>query len=185
MTEVVQIDVEPASDEAFAPFGRLIGLGQGENDAVFANPGLRSWRVDYDCADQTEVMFIWFDHVPMTFSKIERHFAVTQTFIPHDRAEMIMVVAPATDPSDWNDLPPALSLRAFRIPGTHGVMMWKGVWHTLNRYPIDPPGGGFTLLTSRATQAELEREKRDGTLPKLTQTVDCNERLNVSFAVRL
>lgn len=182
MTEVVLIDVEPASDKTFAPFGRLIG--PREDAPVFRNKGLRSWRLDYQCTDATEVMFIWFDYLPMAFSKIERHFDVTQSFIPLDRAEMVMVVAPRTDPMDWNDLPPPQSLRAFLIPGTHGVMMWKGVWHALNRYPTDPLGGGFTLLTSAATQAELEREKRDGTPPKLTQAVDYADRFSVHFEVR-
>lgn len=181
MIKVVRIDVEPVSDEAFAPFGQLIGLS--EDTPVFQNPGLRSWRLNYQCVDATEAMFIWFDHVPMAFSKIERHFNVTQSFIPLDRVEMVMVVAPRTDPTDWNDLPPPPALRAFLIPGTHGVMMWKGVWHALNRYPTQPPGGGFTLLTSVATQAELEREKRDGTPPKLTQAVDYADRFKVRFEV--
>lgn len=182
MTEVVYVDVEPVTAEAFAPFGQLIGLS--EDAPVFRNQGLSSWRLDYQCDDATEVMFIWFDHVPMAFSKLERHFGVTQSFIPLDRTDMVMVVAPRTDPNDWNDLPPPGSIRAFLIPATYGVMMWKGVWHALNRYPTSPPGAGFTLLTSAATQAELQREKQDGTPPKLTQAADYADRLNVRFEVR-
>ena len=77
MTRVVHVDVEPVTGEAFAPFGQLIGVR--EDAPVFRNQGLSSWRLDYQCDDATEVMFIWFDHVPMAFSKLERHFGVTQS----------------------------------------------------------------------------------------------------------
>jgi ureidoglycolate lyase len=183
VTKVVQIDVKPATDDAFAPFGRLIGLGERSPD--FRGNGLRSWRYDYGAEDQTELMYIWFDHIPMRFSKLERHFDVTQSFIPLGGVEMVMVVAPQTDPENWDDLPTPESVQAFLIPGDRGVMMWKGVWHALNRFPTQPPGGGFALLTSRATQNELERELNGGYKPRLTQAVDYETRLDVRFEIAI
>lgn len=179
MTKVVHIDVKPVTAENFAPYGQLIGLSDAEPN--FRGNGLRSWRLGYGADDQTELMFIWFDFIPMRFSKLERHFNVTQSFVPLGGVSMVMVVAPRTDPGNWDDLPQPESLEAFLIPGNCGVMMWKGVWHALNRFPVKPPGGGFALLTSHETQNELERELHTGYRPKLTQAVDYEAAFDVSF----
>lgn len=181
MPTIVHIDVEPATHESFAPFGQLIG--PSDDKPVFHGDGLRSWRLKYEIDGTTEVMFIQFDFKPMVFSKIERHFNVTQSFLPLDAAEMIMVVGPRTNPDDWTALPAPQSLRAFLVPGTHGVMMWKGVWHALNRFPTKPPGAGFALLTAAETQNELERQLQSGYQPKLTQAADYLERFDVTFEV--
>jgi ureidoglycolate hydrolase len=180
---VVRVSVKPATAESFAPFGQLVGLRDSQPD--FHGSGLRSWRLDYECKDSTELMFIWFDYVPMRFSKLERHFNVTQSFVPLNDAAMVMVVAPKTDPSNWEDLPAPESVQAFLIPGDRGVMMWKGVWHALNRFPVKAPGGGFALLTSRETQSELERQLKTGSQPQLTQAVDYQTRFSVTFEVEM
>lgn len=183
MAETVYVDVKALTDESFAPYGQIVGVRQKEPN--FHGKGLRSWRLDYSADDQTELMFIWFDHMPMRFSKLERHFGVTQAFVPLDGAAMVMVVAPRTDPANWADLPAPASVEAFLVPGNCGVMLWKGVWHALNRYPVRAEGGGFALLTSHDTQAELERELRLGDKPKLTQAVDYATTFNVDFEVRM
>ena len=63
---------------------------------------------------------------------MERHLNVAQAFIPLNGAEMVMVVGPRTDIGQRDDAPDPGQLRAFLVPGTHGVMMWRGVWHTLH-----------------------------------------------------
>ncbi len=183
MSQVIEIKVEALTDAAFAPFGQLIGPREGA--PAFGGEGLSSWRLDYDAAGATELMYIWFDHIPMTFSRIERHLNVTQGFVPLNAAEMVMVVGPRTDTSGRSEAPDPRELRAFLVPGTHGVMMWRGVWHTLNRYPTRAPGGGFVLLTSKETQSELEREKRDGLQPQLTHVFDYAERDGTRFEIRI
>ena len=94
MSQVIEIKVEALSDEAFAPFGQLIGPREGT--PAFGGEGLRSWRLEYDADGATEAMYIWFDYIPMTFSRIERHLNVTQAFVPLNAAEMVMVVGPRT-----------------------------------------------------------------------------------------
>jgi len=148
--------VEPASHEEFAPFGQLIS----EQDAApaFHGDGLRSWQLANDVDGTTELMFIRYEYKPMIFSTIERHFNETQCFIPLAGAAMVMVVAPRTDETDRSVLPGPESLRAFLVEGSSGVLLWKGVWHALNRFPVQPPGAGFALLTATETQSELERQ---------------------------
>jgi ureidoglycolate hydrolase len=179
VTQVVRIGVKPVTEHSFAPFGQLIGLRESEPN--FHGNGLRSWRLNYGADGETELMYIWFDYMPMRFSKLERHFNVTQAFVPLNGVSMIMVVAPGTDPANWEDVPAPESVQAFLIPGDCGVMLWKGVWHALNRYPIKPPGGGFALLTTRETQNELERQLHTGYQPQLTQAVDYETRFDVRF----
>lgn len=181
MPKVIPIAVEPASHEAFAPFGQLIS--EQDTAPVFHGDGLRSWRLAYDIDGATELMFIRYEYRPMTFSAIERHFNVTQCFIPLEGASVVMVVAPRTDEADRSVLPAPESLRAFLVEGSSGVLLWKGVWHALNRFPVRPPGAGFALLTGAETQSELERQLREGLAPQLTQAVDYEGRFGVRFEV--
>jgi ureidoglycolate lyase len=181
MPKIVSVPVERASHETFAPFGQLIC--EQETAPVFHGDGLRSWRFGYDIDGATELMFIRYDYKPMIFSAIERHFNVTQCFIPLAGAGVVMVVAPRTDERDWSILPSPKSLRAFLVEGSSGILLWKGVWHSLNRFPAEPPSAGFALLTATETQSELERQLLDGVPPKLTQAVDYESRFGIRFEV--
>jgi ureidoglycolate lyase len=181
MPKSVRIPVERASHEGFAPFGQLIG--EQSSPPVFSGDGLRSWRLAYDIVGTTELMFIRYDYRPMVFSAIERHFNVTQCFVPLAGAGVVMVVAPRTDESDLSILPAPSSLRAFLLEGSAGALLWKGVWHSLNRFPVRPPDAGFALLTSAETQSELEHQSREGTQPRLTEAVDYESRFGIQFEI--
>jgi len=50
--------------------------------------------------------------------------------------------------------------------------MWRGTWHALTRFPAGPGGGDFIMVTSDATQRELEAHSADGLTPTLTNIVD-------------
>ncbi|MEQ8967518.1 MAG: ureidoglycolate lyase [Azospirillaceae bacterium] len=164
------IPLEPLSVEAFAPFGALIGAAAGE--PVFRNPGLASWRLPFEADGAVEVMFALYDYQEPAFTKIERHHGVSQAFVPLGGAASLMVVAPRTE---GEAVPAPSDLRAFLVPGDTGVLLHRGVWHALNRFPARPPSAGFALLTSAATQEELEREKREDYRPALTDVHDFAE----------
>ena len=80
MGKTVDIALEQVTGEAFAPYGELIE--EPAAPPVFSNPGLRSWRLDYEASGATDLMVIRHDYRPMTFAKLERHSNVTQCFIP-------------------------------------------------------------------------------------------------------
>lgn len=181
MLKTVPIPVERVSHEEFAPFGQLIS--EQDTPPTFHGDGLRSWELAYDIEGTTELMFIHYEHKQMKFSAIERHFNVTQCFVPLASIGFVMVVAPRTDERDRSILPAPESLRAFLIEGSAGVLMWKGVWHSLNRFPVQPPGAGFALLTATETQSELERQLREGVPPELTQAIDYECRFGIRFEV--
>ncbi|QIE56601.1 hypothetical protein G5B40_14835 [Pikeienuella piscinae] len=151
--------------ESFAPFGEILDLQDAE--PVFQNPGLRSWRTGYEAESATELMVIEFDEIPMTFDRIERHHQVSQCFLPLRGRPMVMVVAPKTG----EDAPAAASVRAFLVGQHQGILLHRSVWHALNRFPI---GGSavHALVTTAATQAELEAERRGGPKPRLTDVHD-------------
>jgi ureidoglycolate lyase len=179
--KTVHIPVEPASHEAFAPFGQLIS--EQDTAPAFHGDGLRSWRLAYDIDGTTELMFIRYEYKPMIFSTIERHFNVTQCFIPLAGTGVVMVVAPRTDETDRSALPAPESLRAFLVEGSSGVLLWKGVWHALNRFPVQPPGAGFALLTTAETQSELVRQLHEDVAPLLTHAVDYETHFGIRFEV--
>jgi len=95
-------------------------------------------------------------------------------------APSVMVVAA---PTERASMPEPGELRAFYVPGTVGIMLWRGTWHALTRFPATPGGAGFAFLTDAHTQRELEKQRADGTPPRLTQEIDYRERCGVSFEV--
>jgi ureidoglycolate lyase len=182
MPNVVQIRLERLSVEAFAPFGQLI-CARDDEPPIFGGAHLSSWRQDFEALGPTELMYIHYAHQEMAFSALERHFQVTQAFIPLGGAASVMVAAPPTDPDDWASVPEPAQLRAFHVPGTVGLMLWRGTWHALTRFPVGRDGAGFAFLTDARTQRELEQQQADGTPPELTQQIDYGERFGVSFQV--
>jgi len=181
MPEIVEISLEPLTREAFAPFGQVIREFPGAPD--FEGPHIASWRLDFLADGAVELMVTRYRHQPFAFTLMERHFSVTQGFVALGGAASVMVVAGPTAIDDRALTPTPDTLRAFHVDGSSGVMLWKGTWHALTRFPARPPGAAFALLTARETQRELERERRDGTAPKLTQVADFETARGIGFRV--
>ena len=182
MSNVVQIHLKRLTAEAFAPFGQLI-CECSDEPPTFEGQELRSWHFDLEVDGTTELMYIHYAHKPIVFSTVERHFRVTQTFIPLGGAASVMVVAPPTDPKDWDSVPEPSQYCAFYVPGTVGIMLWRATWHAMTRFPINPHGAGFAFLTDASTQRELETQEDDGIPAKLTQQIDYLQRDGISFKV--
>ncbi|WP_395711137.1 hypothetical protein [Reyranella sp.] len=58
-------------------------------------------------------------------------------------------------------------MNAFRMDGSVAGVLHRGTWHALRRFPIGAALIDIVLLTGRDAQAELERQARDGSLPRL------------------
>jgi ureidoglycolate lyase len=181
MTRFVDITVEPLSEASFAPFGAVIGAG--EAGPVLSVATMETWKVPFEVEDAAEVIFCRFHRQEPVFSMLERHLAVTQAFLPLAGRRSIMVVAPPTDESDRNAGPEPGAVRAFLLAGDEGVVLHRGTWHALRRFPVDDPHADFVMLTSRGTQAEIERQAADGTTPALTHEIDYAKARGVTFRI--
>jgi ureidoglycolate lyase len=174
--------MEPWTDEAFEPFGFVL---RGTSPPAFESGTLQTWTSPFEVDDQVLVTLCRYHREPVRFSRLERHFAVTQAFLPLGGCRSVMVVAPATATGAPSDVPDPASIRAFELPGDAGVVLKRGTWHALRRYPLDASYVDFVLLTSAATQAEIEAMASAGTPPeRLTQEVDYLERDQLCFEVR-
>jgi ureidoglycolate hydrolase len=177
----VAVRLEWLSDAAFAPFGQIVGAG--ERPASFEAAHLWNWRIGFEADGPTEVLLIRYKYQEPAFRHLERHFHVTQGFVPLGGVASIMVVAAPTDPDDMDAIPAAESVRAFLMDGGAGVVLHRGTWHALSRFPVRPPHVDVAFLTDRATQADIEASGKAGTSPVRTQIVDYAARFGVSFRV--
>lgn len=178
---VVDVALEHLSVNTFELFGEIIGTH--DSPPVFSGPHIKSWSLNFTCDGDTEFMYVRYIHQPLEFSVLESHSGVTQCFTPLGYYPSVMVVAPANAGDDNPGFPEPNSVRAFLVPGDRGILLWRGTWHALTRFPVMSTGAEFALLTSVNTQRELEREKRDGTPPKLTRVVDCAEENGLTYRV--
>lgn len=130
MSDVVLRPV-PITAERFAPYGDVIHAApatiQAMNDARFERFDDLA-RVDVDQADGGRVAIsIARSKTPTTlphrFDMVERHPLGSQAFIPLAPFSFVVVVAPAGESVDIDDL------RAFVTNGSQGINYHKGVWH--------------------------------------------------------
>lgn len=183
MDRTVTVEPEPLTVEAFEPFGQVFGPDRARTTGFYANTSSR--RLGFSMQDE-EVRLIVVDsaYVPWTFHAMERHFAITQTFVPLDGAPNVMVVAAPTNPDDPDDIPKPGQIRAFHMDGSQSVLLWRGTWHALaSPFPARPAGARYLLITGLETDRELRRHDRDGTPCRLTQIVDYRSTLSVVMEV--
>ena len=96
--------------------------------------------MDFAIDGEIELEFAEFDHKPvLEFTRMERHYNVTQAFFPLGNDASVTVFAPPTDPRDPLAVPKPADMRALYMDGAQGIMMWKGTWHS-GRFPARPPG---------------------------------------------
>jgi len=181
MLKCTEVEIEPLEAGAFEPFGQIIG--QRASPPTFAAPHVAAWRMDFGVDGQIDLMFNRFVFMPMEFSEMERHFNVTQSFIPLGGSPSVMVVAPRTGRDGAEARPRHTAVRAFYVGGSQGVLLWKGTWHALTRFPARPPFADFAMITGLDTQHELERQKTDGSMPMLTEVCDFTKTEGVTFKV--
>lgn len=181
MSRMVEVAVEPLDMATFAPFGTIVGVVGGSPALDWGT--LQTWMTPFDVDGPPQMTLCRYHREPVEWSRMERHLGVTQAFLPLGGAASVMVVAPASDLADRAALPPPASVRAFYMDGTAGVVLHRGTWHALRRFPVDAPLIDIVLLTGRDTQAELERQARDGSLPRLTHEADYAVVHGVTFRV--
>ena len=159
---IVRLPIEPMTAESFAPYGEMIEARERPAD------GRRFFPINFQIDGRTTVEVIWQPIEGRRFHILERHFAVTQAFIPLGGAPAVVAVAPPTDLDDAEAMPQPEEVRAFLIDPGKGYVYKVGTWHSLDRYLLKPPGASFAILNVD---------------PNPTQFADYAERFGVEFEV--
>ena len=119
----------PLTRERFQPFGEVIEARGAQREAMNA---ARFERFDDLCnvdpgADGRVCISIArcrsATKLPYRFDVVERHALGSQAFVPLARAQFLVVVAPAGESVEPEDL------RAFITDGRQGVNYRRGTWH--------------------------------------------------------
>ena len=117
--------------EAFAPFGEVIELRQGDDPNAFAiNGGMTLRHHDLarvDVGPEGRALINLFETQPVAFpltvSQLERHPLGSQAFMPMTARPFVVVVAPTGEGITNSEV------RVFVTNGRQGVNYHRGVWH--------------------------------------------------------
>jgi len=182
MATVHPVKIESLTDEAFAPFGQLISPKDRAPDFETAS-GTRGWAVDFH-SGRPLIMLLRTPYQGLRFTKLERHFNVTQTFLPLGGSQAAVAVAPA-DRGNGYTAPSPSDVRAFLLDGRTGYVLRRGVWHSLDRYALYPPATEWVIITDHETQQDLV-EGYAGRHPlRLTEEVDFAARFGMTLELVL
>lgn len=123
------LKIEPLTKEAFAAFGQVIET-QGSDHFTINNGSTERYNrlADVELArpDDKAIISIFRANrleYPLEIKMLERHPQGSQAFVPMQRQRFLIVVAPATESPD------AEQIRAFISNGDQGVNYATGVWH--------------------------------------------------------
>ena len=173
MARVHEIRIEPLTAEAFAPFGKVIDVEGRPPDYVAAS-GTQGWHVGFE-SGRPLVSLLRTPFQGLRFRTMERHFHVSQAFIPLGGEHAAVAVAPPSE-----DAMPALdAIRAFLLDGSKGYVLHRGTWHSLDRFPLRPPDTRFVMITDHETQDDLMTAYGAGKPAALTQEIDLERALGV------
>jgi ureidoglycolate lyase len=167
MERVQPIRVEPLTEEAFRPFGQVLAATARSPD-YRGDGGAYGWRVGFQADGTLRVSVSVAPFQGLAFRKLERHFHVTQTFVPLEGSPAVVAVAGPTDPET---IPRPEAVRAFLIDGSKGYLLAKGTWHSLDRFPLAPPATVFVVLNEEETARD----------PARSQIVDYAARMGTTF----
>ena len=170
----MNITAIPLTEDSFRPYGTLLAPGSGPPD--FKGVASVGWKAPFEVDDVPLLMLLVSRFSGMQFSRLERHFAVTQTFIPLGPNPALLAVAA---PTDAGVIPQPEDVRAFIIDGSYGYVLKRGTWHSVDRYPLYEAETQVVIVTSRATQTEIETQDRAAW--HLTQEVDYAVHFGVTF----
>ena len=137
--QVVELSPQLMTESSFAPFGEVFG-------AVAAADARQMIPTRFSHDGDVTLSVIWQPYAERRFSKMERHFGVTQGFVQLSGAPAVVCVAPATDQQDLKAIPAAQSVSAFRINPELGYLFHRGTWHSLDRYLLAEPSATFLIV---------------------------------------
>ena len=149
MPRVHRLKIEPMTEKSFKPFGELIDPKEQPSDHRVISP------IAFEADGQCTLGVIWQPYEGLTFSQLERHFAVTQSFVQLAGSPAVVALAPPTDLDDPMAAPDPGDVHAFLIDPAKGYALKRGTWHSLNRYILAPPGATFAIINSDPNPTQI------------------------------
>lgn len=177
------VTIELLTEEAFAPFGQIISAKDRTPDFV-TQSGTQGWAVDFR-SGKPLIMLLRTPYQGLRVSKLERHFNVSQTFLPLGGSPAVVAVAPSSRTDDREAVPSPDQIRAFLLDGTKGYALAPGTWHSLDRFPLYRPDTSWVIITDHETQEDLTAAYAGQGGWHFTQEVDYAARFGVTFALTL
>ena len=117
------LSLQPLTPESFAPFGRVLRAPKAgpreDHAATVENDRPATARANLALIAAAAARF------PLELNMLERHSQSTQTFLPLDVREYLVVVCL----DDGHGRPDMASLIAFRVDGRTGIHYHRGTWH--------------------------------------------------------
>ncbi len=178
MPRLHEVRIESLVEDMFAPFGRLISTRDGPPDYRGAS-GTQGWHVAFE-SGQPLLSVLKTPYLGLQFAKMERHFHVSQAFVPLGGGPAVVAVAP---PTPDGPRPQLEAIRAFLLDGSKGYVLHLGTWHSLDRFPLAPPDTTFLMITDQETQRDLTDSYAGRERWALTQEVDLEVEYGVTVAL--
>lgn len=135
-----RLTVEPMSEASFALYGELFDSQQRPADSrLIVETG-------FEGEGRITASVIWQPSGGRRFTRLERHYAVTQAFIQLSGSPAVVCAAAPTNLDDPASVPRPEDVRAFLIDPAIGYAFHRGTWHSLDRYLLGVPGATFLIL---------------------------------------
>lgn len=179
--EFRSLKVEPATREAFAPYGVLVGVDEtvGSRTGQFYGDKVELWAPGGFVSDeQTRLSVARIHSRPPEVIWMERHFKHTQTFLPLGGSAFVAVLGAPTDTNQ----PDPETVRAFYFDGTSGVQLNLGTWHEFP-FPVED-SADVVVIIRKETQENLEVKENDEAIGDDLEKRNLKFRLGYGFAFR-
>jgi len=129
MARTWEIAVEELGGRVFAPYGRIVGVP--DEPAPRSGEGWDCWygSQTLECPWPVYLGLVRTAPRPIVVDAMERHTHTFELLYPHG-TDLIQPLALPLDLDNPEAQPDPATLRAFRIPVGHGIIMHPGTWHS-------------------------------------------------------
>ena len=144
------LEVKPATPDALAAYGHVLGSGTGTPVGVsdfYDGKVAVSAPVEFKSDDDTCLSLATLQPRAFELKYLERHFKHTQTFIPLGGKPFVAVFGAPTD----GNMPDLDNLEAFRFDGSAGFTMHIGTWHEFP-FALEPDTDMVVILRNETTR---------------------------------
>jgi ureidoglycolate lyase len=152
MTRAAALPVYDLTDDAFKPYGWMLGkpIPQGNGVPLFTNDATDFWQehvFNTGAGGDAEVLWVNYRSASADIASLEKHLLTQQAIVPLTGSIIQVVARSAADGS-----PDLSTLAAFHVAQGQGVCMRPGCWHATRVADTEVT---CLMLTRRSTTVDL------------------------------